>query len=48
MLDLYKALNDNTELTYSNAFNPATPVLWERPVVILPARMAKVAFQVAE
>jgi len=46
MLDLYNVFNDNVGLTFTNAFNPANPAFWERPGVILPARLAKVGLQV--
>jgi hypothetical protein len=45
-LDVYNTLNDNTGLNYPTAFNPANPVAWERPGVIMPARSAKVSAQV--
>ena len=45
-LDVYNALNNNAPLNFPAAFNPANPVLWERPGVIMPARLAKVSFQV--
>jgi hypothetical protein len=44
-LDVYNAVNDNTGLNYSNAFNPADPVAWQRPGVIMPGRSAKVSLQ---
>jgi len=44
-LDVYNTLNDNTGLNYPNAFNPANPVAWERPGVIMPGRSAKVGIQ---
>jgi hypothetical protein len=44
-LDVYNAVNDNTGLNYSTAFNPANPVGWEAPRVVLPARSAKVSVQ---
>jgi hypothetical protein len=44
-LDVYNFLNDNTGLNYRAAFNPADPVAWEAPRVILPARSAKVSVQ---
>jgi hypothetical protein len=44
-LDVYNSLNDNTPFNYPAAFNPANPVIWERPGVIMPARLAKVSFQ---
>jgi hypothetical protein len=44
-LDVYNAVNDNTGLNFRTAFNPANPVAWEAPRVILPARSAKVGVQ---
>jgi hypothetical protein len=44
-LDIYNTLNDNTGLNYPNAFNPANPVAWQRPGVIMPPRSAKVSVQ---
>jgi hypothetical protein len=44
-LDVYNAINDNTGLNYPTAFNPANPVAWEAPGVIMPARSAKVSVQ---
>jgi hypothetical protein len=44
-LDIYNAVNDNTGLNYSTAFNPANPVAWEAPRVVMPARSAKVSVQ---
>ena len=44
-LDVYNALNNNAPLNFPSAFNPANPVAWERPGVIMPARLAKVSFQ---
>jgi hypothetical protein len=44
-LDVYNVVNDNTGLNYRTAFNPADPVAWEAPRVILPARSAKVSVQ---
>jgi hypothetical protein len=44
-LDVYNAVNDNTGLNYPNAFNPADPVAWQRPGVIMPPRSAKVSVQ---
>src|SRR5437867_1670405 len=44
-LDVYNAVNDNTGLNYRTAFNPADPLAWEAPRVVLPARSAKVSFQ---
>jgi hypothetical protein len=44
-LDVYNAVNDNTGLNYRTAFNPADPVAWEAPRVIMPARSAKVSVQ---
>jgi hypothetical protein len=41
MLDLYNTLNNNAGLFYYLAFDAN----WERPAMIMPARMAKVAFQ---
>jgi len=32
-------------LNFPAAFNPANPVQWERPGVIMPARLAKFSFQ---
>jgi hypothetical protein len=45
-LDVYNVLNNNIGLNYPTAFNPANPVAWERPGVILPARSGKVSVQV--
>jgi hypothetical protein len=36
---------NNAPLNFPAAFNPANPVLWERPGVIMPARLAKFSFQ---
>jgi hypothetical protein len=44
-LDVYNALNNNAPLNFPAAFNPANPVQWERPGVIMPARLAKFSFQ---
>jgi hypothetical protein len=44
-LDVYNSLNNNAPLNFPAAFNPANPVAWERPGVIMPARLAKVSFQ---
>jgi hypothetical protein len=44
-LDVYNALNNNAPLNFPAAFNPANPVLWQRPGVIMPARLAKFSFQ---
>jgi hypothetical protein len=44
-LDVYNALDDNAPLNFPAAFNPANPILWQRPGVIMPARLAKVSFQ---
>jgi carboxypeptidase family protein len=44
-LDVYNVVNDNTGLNFRTAFNPANPVDWEAPRVILPARSAKVSVQ---
>jgi hypothetical protein len=44
-LDVYNATNDNTGLNFPNAFNPADPVAWQRPGVIMPGRSAKVSCQ---
>ena len=45
-LDVYNnVLNDNTGPNYRTAFNPANPVDWEAPRVIMPARSAKVSVQ---
>jgi hypothetical protein len=45
-LDVYNALNNNAPLNFPTAFNAANPILWQRPGVIMPARLAKVSFQV--
>jgi hypothetical protein len=42
MFDLYNTLNTNAAVFYNIAFDAS----WERPAIIMPARMAKVAFQV--
>jgi hypothetical protein len=44
-LDVYNAVNDNTGLNFRTAFNPADPVAWEAPRVIMPGRSAKVSVQ---
>jgi hypothetical protein len=44
-LDVYNTLNDNAPLNFPAAFNPANPILWQRPGVIMPARLFKVSFQ---
>jgi carboxypeptidase family protein len=44
-LDVYNLLNDNTGLNYRAAFNPATPLLWQAPGVVMPPRAAKVSVQ---
>jgi hypothetical protein len=41
MFDLYNALNDNTVLRQQNTFVPN----WQQPLAIMPARLAKIAFQ---
>jgi hypothetical protein len=41
MFDLYNTLNNNAGLFYYLTFDAS----WERPAIIMPARMAKVAFQ---
>ena len=45
-VDVYNSLNNNAPLNFPAAFNPANPVAWARPGVIMPARLAKVSFQV--
>ncbi|PYR34649.1 MAG: hypothetical protein DMF90_16400 [Acidobacteria bacterium] len=45
-LDVYNALNNNAPLNFPTAFNAANPILWQRPGVIMPARLAKISFQV--
>ena len=44
-LDVYNLLNDNTGLNYRTAFNPANPVAWQAPSVVMPARSAKLSVQ---
>jgi hypothetical protein len=42
MLDLYNTLNTNAALFYQLAFDAN----WDRPAIVMPARLAKFAFQV--
>ena len=42
MFDLYNTLNNNVSLFYQLAFDAT----WERPAIVMPARLAKVAVQV--
>ncbi|PYR34652.1 MAG: hypothetical protein DMF90_16415 [Acidobacteria bacterium] len=44
-LDVYNLLNDNTGLNYRAAFNPAAPLLWQAPGVVMPPRAAKISVQ---
>jgi hypothetical protein len=43
--DVYNSLNNNAPLNFPAAFNRANPVAWERPGVIMPARLAKFSLQ---
>ena len=43
--DVYNSLNNNAPLNFPAAFNRADPVAWDRPGVIMPARLAKFSLQ---
>ena len=44
-LDVYNTLNNNAPLNFPTAFNAANPILWQRPGVIMPARLFKISVQ---